>query len=189
MLDYNFRFWDEEMKSYWDWEEIQKDWEEMGYFSTAFRQDHWVCEQFIGLCDRNGKRIYGNDLVEYKGEIAQVFYSNCTACWGFCLLDSGYTDYAGDIKRLDLRTVDCVIIGNIHETSIKGLEFVDPTESENAFVNSKNGKIVNNKIQANKLANNKKLTNEYIIHAEDISPDPTGFMSESQIKRMVKGVK
>lgn len=118
LTKFMFRVWDENMQDYWSWDEIQEDWESEGYYDSVFREDHWTCEQYIRLQDKNKKPIYENDLVLYKQEIAQVVWCDAMCCFGFMLLDSEYTDYAGDIKKLDPYTVDCEVIGNIHENII-----------------------------------------------------------------------
>jgi hypothetical protein len=107
--EFKFRFWDEEMKDYWDWEEIQNDWESDGYFDTAFRQDHWTCEQFTGLYDKNGKEIYEGDILKtLDGSICFVIWSG-TSFW----LESP----GSEAKDWEYNSFyeHCEVIGNIHE--------------------------------------------------------------------------
>lgn len=112
--EFKFRFWDEEMKSYWDWEEIQNDWESDGYFDTAFRQDHWKCEQFTGLYDRNGKEIYEGDILGYKdyADKRVVVWDNKYMAYRVHDEDnvdcgSCYQEYVGEFG--------IEVIGNIHK--------------------------------------------------------------------------
>lgn len=113
MREFKFRFWDEEMKSYWDWEEIQDDWEQMGYFSTAFRQDHWTCEQFTGLYDKNGKEIYEGDLIKSpsNSHLLKVVWEN--GAWQTIEYRKG-----GNHEQLLYCLVNCYgvdLVSNIHE--------------------------------------------------------------------------
>ena len=103
--EFKFRFWDEEMKSYWDWEEMQDDWESDGYFTTAFRQDHWTCEQFTGLYDKNGEPIYEGDIVTDGQDNGRIYWEN--------------TGWACTMFLWQKKPEELEVIGNIHEGVIK----------------------------------------------------------------------
>ena len=105
---FSFRAWDENMQDYWDWEEIQDDWESEGYYDSIFRQDHWVCEQCTGIKDKNGKYIFENDLLKDHNGIWQVKWNNKEAAF-----------YLWNKKRdfyLSPFIGEYEIVGNIHET-------------------------------------------------------------------------
>lgn len=115
---FNFRFWDEEMKNYWSWEEIQEDWEAEGYFDTAFRQDHWKCEQCTTKLDKNKKPIYENDIV-IKSDFTVTGYLRTRTCvvewhpkWLEWILRTTY----GDVYSLsEFKDDQLEIVGNVHE--------------------------------------------------------------------------
>ncbi len=70
-------------------------------------------EQCTGLKDKNGKLIYGGDIIEYSDDYWIVFYSAPTMEWG--LMGDDCSIYGHNIKKYDLDVVSCEIIGNIHE--------------------------------------------------------------------------
>jgi hypothetical protein len=57
------------------WDEIQNDWEDEGYYNAIFRQDHYMCMQYTGLLDKHGKEVFEGDIVRWRNENWPVFWS------------------------------------------------------------------------------------------------------------------
>ena len=115
---FSFRAWDENIQDYWDWEEIQDDWESEGYYDSVFRQDHWVCEQCTTKLDKNKKQIYENDIV-IKTDFNATGYLRTRTCvveWHPKWLEWVLRTTYGDVYSLsDFDDEQLEIVGNIHE--------------------------------------------------------------------------
>ena len=64
--------------------------------------------QYTGLTDRNGKKIFDGDIIEYHEEIGKIKYSDCDAAFG--ILFDTWNTYFSEIYEKNVE-----VIGNIHD--------------------------------------------------------------------------
>ena len=87
-------------------ETIDRDWH-------GERVDPDTVGQFIGLCDKNGVRIFEGDIIEYT--------DGCNDWLGAVKYDGDDAQFVvrfigGDVESFDnLYSVDCEVIGNVHD--------------------------------------------------------------------------
>lgn len=65
--------------------------------------------QYIGLCDRNGRKLFEGDIVEYKEEYGQITYSDTEA-----MFVVEFDTWCTDFDHLYGRELE--VVGNIHDT-------------------------------------------------------------------------
>ena len=76
--------------------------------SSAYPVIPGTVGQYTGLTDRNGKRIFEGDIIEFHEEIGKIEYSECDAAF-YIVFDTWYTYFSTtDERRIE-------IIGNIHD--------------------------------------------------------------------------
>lgn len=64
--------------------------------------------EYTNLTDKNGKKIFENDIVKIKGKTRYIFYGSS----GF--RHTNYGEYADTLEKV-FTTEDCEVIGNIHD--------------------------------------------------------------------------
>ena len=71
----------------------------------AYDVDPNTISQFTGLTDKNGNKIWENDIVNFEEEMYMVDWSEIDAC--FEIFDTGLIE-----RFTTIRSEDCEIIGN-----------------------------------------------------------------------------
>lgn len=75
--------------------------------------------QFIGLTDKNGKKIFEGDIVQYQPEYwcepMQSVVEYCADKWNYPAFDLKDHDYAANGLQCAHEEEGCEVIGNIHD--------------------------------------------------------------------------
>ena len=116
MKEINYRAWDLKNKKMIYGFEKHRDWILTTYYSTKDVEKNdsgYIPMQFIGLCDRNGEKIYHHDIFRSdKGKLFEVVWSNKKHGWAVY--------YIGTVEHNPYKSMNWAIengevVGNIYE--------------------------------------------------------------------------
>lgn len=127
MRKFRFRVWDKKQKTY----EHKFPYNFLGVFylssngvlssdcgnsvAPEVRQGNFIVEQYTGLKDKNGKRIFEGDVVsEHKGDIKGKVVQSVTGEWQIA-----WIGIFGGYSCLYDHTSLCEVVGNIHEPNME----------------------------------------------------------------------
>ncbi|MCP4392736.1 MAG: hypothetical protein GY804_00430 [Alphaproteobacteria bacterium] len=123
MREIEFRIWDSRREKYLKPDDIRINCGNghlHGYHSNG-NVPEWESEQFTGLTDKNGKKIFEGDIVKWissRGEEikATVKFSNNSGAFNAYPTHKKNMSYQLSIMaNLTMHSEPCEIIGNIHE--------------------------------------------------------------------------
>lgn len=123
-----FRAWDKEEKEYYYDVEHTYDFfcSGRGCYAESFGEvlnqpDRFIVEQFTGLLDRNGKKIYEGDIFRnaINGGTWRVYWTKKDAAFwvdsGVAGCSLGEFDWDRSNRKYGFIRKNCEIVGNIHE--------------------------------------------------------------------------
>ncbi len=122
MRKIKFRIWDRSGEQWVEWASFVHN--SCISINEAFDQENFIFQQFTGLIDKNGKKIYEGDILDVKGDRGYVEYLSESACYTLrhpifraFRLDLYIIDYhCGGDRNYKASSHNMEIVGNIFET-------------------------------------------------------------------------